>query len=265
MFSFSAFAAKCLSDTLREQHYSRAEKIGEVARSCISEGEESQVIQQSAAYEEHTTKTRRLRCRTALRPVVRGGCSRLRFQRNRPRCAPTLQHFRRVRSAVSTEVGQILDADIYFNPGDSLTSFATPQALRTHTKSYDLESILTHELGHAFGFSHSAVWSAMTFPFAPAPGTYSGVRPSAQVPDAPLADDDPTGLRVLYPDPSDTVLCRLHPGIHRSGKSHFPARVATGCDWGFPCACCCSRCHQRICDRGQHGWLELRRAGAGAV
>ncbi len=108
-------------------------------------------------------------------------------------------------SAVSTEVGQILDADIYFNPGDSLTSFATPQALGTHTKSYDLESILTHELGHAFGFSHSAVWSAMMFPFAPAPGTYSGVRPSSQVPDAPLADDDRTGLRVLYPDPNDTL------------------------------------------------------------
>jgi len=108
-------------------------------------------------------------------------------------------------SAVSSEVGQILDADIYFNPGDSLTSFATPQALGTHTKSYDLESILTHELGHVFGFSHSAVWSAMMFPFAPAPGTYSGVRPSPQVPDAPLADDDRTGLRVLYPDPNDSL------------------------------------------------------------
>jgi hypothetical protein len=45
----------------------------------------------------------------------------------------------------------------------------------------------------------------MMFPFAPAPGTYSGVRPSAQVPDAPLADDDRTGLRVLYRDPGDTL------------------------------------------------------------
>jgi hypothetical protein len=108
-------------------------------------------------------------------------------------------------SAISSEVGQILDADIYFNPGDSLTSVTTPQALGTHTKSYDMESILIHQLGHAFGFSHSAVWSAMMFPFAPAPGTYTGVRPSSQVPDAPLADDDRTGLRVLYPDPNDTI------------------------------------------------------------
>ncbi len=108
-------------------------------------------------------------------------------------------------SPVSTEVGQILDADIYFNPSDSLTPYATPQALASNPKSYDLESILTHELGHALGFSHSAVWSAMMFPFSPAPGTFTGARPSAQYPDAPLADDDRTGLRVLYHDPLDTT------------------------------------------------------------
>lgn len=43
------------------------------------------------------------------------------------------------------------------------------------------------------------------FPFAPAPGSFSGLRPSAQQPDAPLGDDDRTGLRVLYPNPTDTV------------------------------------------------------------
>jgi len=106
---------------------------------------------------------------------------------------------------VSTQVGQILDADIYFNPSDALTSFATPQALGANPKSYDLESILIHELGHTLGFSHSAIWSAMMFPFAPAPGTFSGQRPTAQQPDAPLADDDRTGLRVLYHDPNDAV------------------------------------------------------------
>jgi len=104
----------------------------------------------------------------------------------------------------STQVGQILDADIYFNPSDSLVSFSTPAALAPSPKSYDLESILTHELGHALGFSHSAIWSAMMFPFAPAPGTFTGMRPTAQQPDAPLGDDDRTGLRVLYHDPADT-------------------------------------------------------------
>jgi hypothetical protein len=45
----------------------------------------------------------------------------------------------------------------------------------------------------------------MMYPYAPAPGTFNSPRPSAQQPDAPLGDDDRTGLRILYPDPVDTV------------------------------------------------------------
>lgn len=105
----------------------------------------------------------------------------------------------------ATQVGQILDADIYFNPGDSRVTFATPAALPSALTAYDLQSVLTHELGHSLGFSHSAVWSAMMYPFAPAPGTITGTRPTSQQPDAPLGEDDRSGLRVLYPDPVDTV------------------------------------------------------------
>jgi hypothetical protein len=43
------------------------------------------------------------------------------------------------------------------------------------------------------------------YPFVPAPGTFAGMRPTTQQPDGPLGDDDRTGLRVLYPDPADTV------------------------------------------------------------
>jgi hypothetical protein len=107
--------------------------------------------------------------------------------------------------AASTQLAQILDADIYFNPSNSQTTYATPAALPTSANSYDLESLLTHEVGHFLGFSHSAVWAATMFPFAPAPGTYTGARPTAQQPDAPLSDDDRTGLRVLYSDPTDTT------------------------------------------------------------
>ncbi len=107
--------------------------------------------------------------------------------------------------APSTELGQILDADVYFNPGDSRTTFASTAALPSTPSSYDLESVLTHELGHFLGFSHSTVWSAMMFPFGPAPGTFTGVRPTPQQADAPLSDDDRTGLRVVYPDTADSV------------------------------------------------------------
>ena len=108
-------------------------------------------------------------------------------------------------SAVATQLGQILDADIYFNPSSSQTTYATPKALAATPTAYDLESVLTHELGHLLGFSHSAVWGAIMFPFAPAPGTFSGMRPTTLQPDAPLGDDDRTGLRVLYSDPTDTL------------------------------------------------------------
>lgn len=105
----------------------------------------------------------------------------------------------------STFVGEIMDADSLFLPSDPNTTFATPEALPSNPNSYDLESIVTHELGHSFGFNHSGVWSAIMFPFAPPPGQFAGTRPTAQSPDAPLADDDRTGLRVLYPSPSDSV------------------------------------------------------------
>ncbi|MGB8523544.1 MAG: matrixin family metalloprotease [Candidatus Acidiferrales bacterium] len=109
-------------------------------------------------------------------------------------------------SALAAFAGQILDADTLFcNTGE--VTFATPAALATPQAAgaYDLESLLTHELGHWMGLDHSAVIRAVMFPFAPPPGQFLGSRPTAQVPDGPLSDDDRTGIRALYPDPNDTV------------------------------------------------------------
>ena len=100
--------------------------------------------------------------------------------------------------------GQILDADTLFRP-DGQATFATPAALATSPGAYDLESLLAHEIGHWFGFDHSAVWRALMFPFAPPPGQFLGSRPTVEAPDGPLSDDDRTGIRLLYPDPNDTV------------------------------------------------------------
>jgi hypothetical protein len=108
-------------------------------------------------------------------------------------------------TAPSAFVGQILDADVLLLPGNANTTFATPAALPANPNAYDLESIVTHELGHSFGFNHSGVWRAMMFPYAPPPGQFTGVRPTAQTPDAMLSDDDRTGLRVLYPNASDAL------------------------------------------------------------
>jgi hypothetical protein len=144
------------------------------------------------------------------------GVNSICFDQNDGAFAPGILAFTRVITAdiigaqvgtgtPSTQVGQILDADIYFDPSNSMITFATPAALATAPTAYDFESLMIHELGHTLGFSHSAVFAAMMYPFAPAPGTFSGTRPTALQPDAPLGDDDRTGLRVLYPDPSDTA------------------------------------------------------------
>jgi hypothetical protein len=100
--------------------------------------------------------------------------------------------------------GQILDSDTLFNNSGQVT-FATPSALSGSPGSYDLESLLTHELGHYFGLDDSAVRRAIMYPFAPPPGTFIGNMPTASAPDGQLADDDRTGLRVLYPDSADST------------------------------------------------------------
>jgi hypothetical protein len=108
-----------------------------------------------------------------------------------------------VGTTTSTFTGQILEADILVR-NDGQVTFATPGALASNPNSYDLESILIHELGHLFGLEHSPIWRAVMSPFAPAPGTFWGPRPTPTVPDGPLRDDDRAGLRALYPDPNDS-------------------------------------------------------------
>jgi hypothetical protein len=165
----------------------------------------------------------------------------------------------------SAEIGEILDADVYFNPSDPHTTYATPAGLSSTPAAYDLESLLTHELGHTLGFSHSAVWSAMMFPFAPTPGTFSGTRPSAGQAGAPLGEDDRTGLRVLYPDAGDVVRTGSIRGrIVNANPLSLPLSPP-GVTGVFGSAGGCGGCGHRR-NRGRCGWrMELQRRWSHAI
>lgn len=62
--------------------------------------------------------------------------------------------------------GQILDADILFNPGVCFSTGA-PGTCSNGKASADLQTIALHEIGHFFGLDHSAVVQSVMFPFSP--------------------------------------------------------------------------------------------------
>jgi hypothetical protein len=68
-------------------------------------------------------------------------------------------------TAFSSSSGAIADADILFNPADDLlTNGATCPTGQTCA---DLQTVATHEIGHFYGLDHSAITSAVMYPFAP--------------------------------------------------------------------------------------------------
>lgn len=80
--------------------------------------------------------------------------------------------------------GIISDADILFNPADDL--LANGAVCPTGKICGDLQTIATHEIGHFYGLDHSAVTSAVMYPFAP----------SSQL---NLSADDVAGISNTYP------------------------------------------------------------------
>ena len=83
--------------------------------------------------------------------------------------------------------GQIIDADIVFNPNVSLTPVGGSGA--------DLVAILTHEVGHLLGLDHTGVMSSIMNPFGE---SGSGVASRT------VQSDDANSAAALYPDASFT-------------------------------------------------------------
>lgn len=118
--------------------------------------------------------------------------------------------------------GQIIDADILFNPnpappGYPATSFTTDpgSAVLTSTANVvDMQSIAVHEVGHFFGLDHSPVANAVMFPFAPT------------IPRDTLSWDDVAGISSLYPGTQTVSTGSIQGTIHlQAGGGAFGAHV----------------------------------------
>jgi hypothetical protein len=95
--------------------------------------------------------------------------------------------------------GTITDTDILFNPriveNGKQIPFSTDHALGT----YDLQSVATHELGHAIGANHSGVISAAMFQTTNSFGQFVSVAEATM--QSVVAPDDIAFLIAAYPAP----------------------------------------------------------------
>jgi hypothetical protein len=111
-------------------------------------------------------------------------------------------------TSTDTATGNIIDADILFNPSKSFTTDATVSG----QSGQDLETVALHEIGHFFGFSHSGVIKATMFPFAP---------PVERT----LGYDDVMIASQVYPNPGAVSVHNISGTVRLSGSPVFGAHV----------------------------------------
>lgn len=87
--------------------------------------------------------------------------------------------------------GEITEADIVLNP---YVQFSTDGAIGT----YDLQTVVTHEVGHLLGLDHSPVWGSRMFERT---GKNAGTRSAA------LTLSDISAVKSLYGAKADDVVC----------------------------------------------------------
>ena len=111
--------------------------------------------------------------------------------------AATFSFFKRDTSGLTID-----EADIAFNPALDFSTSA-------EQNKFDIQSVLTHEIGHLLGLDHSAMVSSVMVPFGA----------TSQLDQRTLAYDDIAGITELYPKPSTTVSVGQIRGVIRSGET----------------------------------------------
>ena len=119
--------------------------------------------------------------------------------------------------------GKIVDADIVINGGGSHGFAVLPDSDPSAPEpgaaggSYDIEDVLSHEVGHLFGLAHNDGEADATMYFATARG---------EIKKRDLSPDDEAGFRSLYPDARGfTAACSARPGARGSEPGAAAALV----------------------------------------